>query len=115
MWDLVKKAVEMARKICREGGFGRNITYKTIRACMEEKTWAADYEKYVRGNPYKNGNPRKGGINKELGYCIKQGIGGIAVMDSNQKPAKVSVSDSIIQSYRPIETFDPAKVQLQNS
>ncbi len=110
LWRLVDEAVRMARKICCDGGFGPDITYRTIRACMENESWAAAYEKYVRDNPYKNGNPRKGPINKELGFRIKESIGGTAVMTSKNRPAKVSVSDSIIQSYTLLEKHNEAMV-----
>jgi hypothetical protein len=108
---LVDRAKETARRICREGGFGPDITDKTIRVCMADKQWAADYEFFVRDNPYKNGNPRKGSINKEIGFRIREAIGGIVVKASDGKPAKVQVADSIIQSYTPMVSFDSDAVR----
>lgn len=75
MWSLVERAVELARKIYRDGGFASDITYRTIQACMADEQWAQDYEKYVGDNPYKHGNPRKTPINQEIGYQIRKSIG----------------------------------------
>jgi hypothetical protein len=110
MWSLITRAVEKARKICREGGFGSDITYKAIQACMADKDWAEDYEKYVQDNPYKNGNPRKTPINQEIGYRIKQGIGGKVIKASNGESKKETVTGSIIQSYTPMKTYDETAV-----
>ncbi len=103
--SLVQRAVETARRICREGGFGPDITNKTFHACMEDKRWAADYECYVKDNPYKHGNPRKRQINKEIGFRIREGIGGQVTKLSNGKPAKTAVVGSIIQTFTPMESF----------
>jgi len=111
MWSLVARAVEAAQLICRNGEFGSNITYKAIQACMADKSWASDYEKYVQDNPYKHGNPRKGTINKEIGFRIREGIDGQVIKTSDGKPAKVTVTGSIIQSYTPMKTFAQTAVQ----
>ena len=110
MWSLVQRAVEMARKICRDGGFASDITHKTFQACMRDDNWAADYERYAQDNPYKNGNPRKGAINKEIGFRIREGIGGFTVKAPNGKPAKATVTGSIIQSYTPMENYTRSAV-----
>jgi len=110
MWSLVARAVETARKICREGGFGSDITHKAIQVCMGDKDWAADYEKYVQDNPYKNGNPRKRPINKVIGYRIREGIGGFTTKAPDGKPAKVTVTGSIIQSFTPMENYTKSAV-----
>jgi hypothetical protein len=109
--SLVDRAKETARRICREGGFGPHITGETFKKCMDDKQWAADYEFFVGDNPYKNGNPRKGSINKEIGFRIREAIGGKVVKASDGKPAKVQVADSVIQSYTPMETFDSDAVK----
>jgi hypothetical protein len=110
MWSLIARAVETARKICREGGFESSITFKAIQACMGDKEWAGDYEKYVQDNPYKHGNPRKRQINTELGYRIKEGIGGLVLKTLNGKAAKVAVTGSVIQSFTPIENYNKSAV-----
>jgi hypothetical protein len=109
-WSLVHRAVETARRICRDGAFASDITLQTFRQCMEDKSWAADYESYVRDNPYKHGNPRKA-INKEIGLRIKERIGGQVVKMSNGKPAKTPVVGEIIQSYTPMESFNSDAVK----
>ena len=110
MWSLVTRAVETARKICRDGGFGSDITFKAIQACMDDPKWAAEYEEYVQDNPYKNGNPRKTPINQEIGYRIRVGIGGITTKAPDGKSAKATVTGSIIQSYTPMESYTESAV-----
>jgi hypothetical protein len=105
LWQLVDEAVQVAKKFCRDGDFSSDITLKTIEACMSKKDWAEGYERYVRDNPYKNGNPRKGPINKEIGFRIREGIGGRVKMVGG-KAVKVAVNGSIIQSYTVMEQFD---------
>jgi hypothetical protein len=111
MWSLVHRAVETARRICRDGGFATDITLKTFQKCMEDKLWAAEYESYVKDNPYKHGNPRKSPINKEIGFRIREGIGGKVVKLSNGKPAKTPVVGEIIQSYTPMGSFNSDAVK----
>jgi hypothetical protein len=110
MWSVVARAVETARKFCREGAFTSDITHKSTEACMADKAWAADYEKYVEDNPYKHGNPRKKRINQEIGLQIRKGIGGIISKGPNGKPAKVTVTGSIIQSFTPMDDYDKSAV-----
>jgi hypothetical protein len=105
-WSLVDRAVETARRICRDGGFATDITHKAFLECMKDKQWAADYESYVKDNPYKHGNPRKRQINKEIGFRIREGIGGQVAKSSDGKPAKTPVVGSIIQSYTPMKSFN---------
>lgn len=110
MWSLVLQAVKVAREICRDGGFSKDIIYKALEACMNDKQWAVGYEEYVRDNPYKNGNPRKGPINRELGYQIKKGIGGSAVKAPDGKPEKETVTGSIIQSFTLLADYTKSAV-----
>jgi hypothetical protein len=110
-WSLVQGTVDTARRICREGGFARDIIHKAILECMADKRWAADYESFVKDNPFKHGNPRKGLINKEIGLRIRKGIGGKVTTLSDGKPSKVPVVGSIIQSYTEIETFESDAVK----
>ena len=104
-WSLVQRAVDAARRICREGGFAPDITNLAISACIADPQLFADYESYVKDNPYKHGNPRKGQINKEIGFRIRAGIGGQVAKRSDGKPAKIPVVGSIIQSCTEMESF----------
>ena len=111
MWSLVQRAVEMARKICREGRFVPEIADVATHECMADARWAGDYEAHVQDNPYKHGNPRKGPINKEIGLRIKEGIGGRVRRTSDGKPEKKPIAGSIIQSCTLMESFDPEAVR----
>lgn len=111
-WSLVQRAVDTARRICREGGFASDITNKTISACIADPQWFADYESYVNDNAYKNGNPRKGPINKEIGLRIRKAIGGQVAKRIDGKPVKTPVLGSIIQSYTEMESFDSNAVRV---
>jgi hypothetical protein len=111
MWSLVSRAVEAARSICREGGFGPDITHQAILRCMKDVKWATDYEEYVRDNAYKHGNPRKGPINKEIGFRIREGIGGVVLLTEDGKPTKMPVAGSIVQSFTVMQSHDPQMVK----
>jgi hypothetical protein len=114
-WSLVERAVEIAQKICRDGGFSSAITLNAIKACVEDEKWAADYKKVVQDDIYKHGNPHKGPINREIGWQIRAGIGGKVITGPNGKAATVKVLGEIIQSYTPMESFDPEAVRIKNS
>ena len=101
---LISKAVEVAKKRCRDGQFADTITLDTFRACSADPKWIADYEAYVGDNPYKNGNPLKS-INREIGFGIRRAIGGQVVKESG-KPVTVKVLGEVIQSYTPMSAFD---------
>lgn len=87
-WKLVDRAAEKAREICDKEGFTEDITYKTVQSCMAEKPWAANYELYVQAPAYKHTNPRKGGINKEIGYRIARAVDAVAIKGPDGKPKK---------------------------
>jgi hypothetical protein len=108
-WSLIDRAAQAARRICREGGFDEHITRNAIEACMADSGYAADYEAYIRGNPYAHGNPRKA-VNKEIGRSIKTAIGAQVLRNEDGAPAKENVSGSVIQSYTKMISFDPAVV-----
>ncbi len=107
---LVEQAVETAKDLCRAGRFDRALTLNTIRHCMEDRTWLNDYAEYVGGSIYERGNPRKKGINLELGRRIRAGIGATIQTDDNGKRAKVTVAGEIIQSYTPLTGYRAAAV-----
>jgi hypothetical protein len=49
-------------------------------------------------------------INKEIGYRIREGIGGITIKAPDGKPAKKTVTGSIIQSFTPMESYTKSAV-----
>ncbi|MFZ2104503.1 MAG: hypothetical protein WAV18_03820 [Roseiarcus sp.] len=111
MWKLVEQAVEAAKAICRNGQFTSAITLASIQACKKDPEWLNGYRAFVQDDIYKNGNPLKGIINREIGFRIRAGIGGKVVTDANGKHEIVKVLGEIIQSFTPMESFDPEAVQ----
>ena len=109
-WSLVAQAVDAAQRICRNGGFSSSITLDAIRECMKDPRWVADYREVVGDDIYKNGNPRKGPVNREIGYRIRAGIGGTVEKLPNGNAAVAKVLGEIIQSYTPMKSFDPTAV-----
>ncbi|WP_353646275.1 hypothetical protein [Mesorhizobium sp. WSM2239] len=113
-WWLVDQTVLAAQKICRDGGFASSITLDAIHACMKDPKWVEGYRTYVRNDIFKNGNPEKGPINREIGFRIRAGIGGVVEKTAEGKSATVKVLGEIIQSYTPMtdydrDTFAPSK------
>ncbi|WP_444668410.1 hypothetical protein [Cereibacter changlensis] len=111
MWSLVDQAVEAAKAICREGNFDEDVTLRAIQRVKEDPKWVQDYAAYVQDDIYKNGNPRKGPINREIGFRIREGIGAVVVKGADGKSASKKVLGEIIQSYTPMASFDPAAVR----
>lgn len=111
MWRLVERAVEEAKRICREGRFTSAITSDAIEACLADDEWRRGYREFVRDEIFKNGNPLKGVINREIGFRIRAGIGGRIIKGDNGKPAVAKVLGSIIQSYTPMQSFERAAVE----
>jgi hypothetical protein len=107
---LVAHAVEYAKEQCRRGKFSPSLTAETFKACADDEEWAAKYRFFVQDDIYKNGNPRKGPINREIGYRIRQAVGADVQKDENGKPVLKKVLGSVIQSYTPFTSFDPSKV-----
>jgi hypothetical protein len=91
---LIQEAVDTARKLCRESKFSEHITRDTFRECMKNARWAKAYEEYIEANPYQHGIRLKA-INKEIGFYIRAGIGGI--VDKSAKPLRTN--SDVIQSY----------------
>jgi hypothetical protein len=97
--QLVAEAVETALALLRDQTVcPPDIINRAFDVCRAKKPWLTDYEKFVGDNPYRNGNPRKRLINREIGLRIRQGIGG-EVDKIDGIPIKVPVTGSIIQSY----------------
>lgn len=112
MWKLVDQAVDAAKAICREGSFDEDITLRAIKRAKEDPQWIEGYAAYVQDDIYKNGNPRKGPINREIGFRIREGIGGRVVKGPEGKSATKKVLGEIIQSYTPMASFDPEAIAV---
>ena len=111
-YSLVDRAVAAAKAICREGKFDEDITLRAIKRAKEDQTWTEDYAAYVQDDIYRTGNPRKGPINREIGFCIRAGIGGTVMKGPDGKSINKKVTGEIIQSYTPMASFDPDAAQL---
>lgn len=72
--------------------------------------WAAKYRFYVQDDIFKNGNPRKGPINREIGFRIRQAVGADVEKDSNGKPMMKKVLGQVIQSYTPFTSYDAGRL-----
>lgn len=107
-WWLVDQTVLAAQKICRDGGFAPSITLDAIHACMNDPKWIDGYRSYVRDDIFKHGNPEKGPLNREIGFRIRAGIGGVVQKTPGGKAATVKVLGEIIQSYTPMVDYDRA-------
>lgn len=112
MWELVDEVVEVAKQLCRDGKFTRAITNDAIEVCVQNPKWASKYKDYVKDDIFKSGNPLKGTINREIGYRVRQGIGGTVETTPDGKATNAKVTGSIIQSYTPMVKFDPEAVAI---
>jgi hypothetical protein len=112
MWRLVDQAVAAAKAICREGKFDEDITLRAIQLVKKDPQWVERYAAYVQDDIYKNGNPRKGPINREIGFRIREGIGGTVMKGPEGKSATKKVLGEIIQSYTPMASFDTEAVAV---
>ena len=107
-WHLVDQTVAAAQDICRKGGFSSSITLDAIHQCMADPAWLDGYKTYVRDDIFKNGNPEKGPINREIGFRIRAGIEGVTERGPDGKAKTVKVLGEIIQSYTPMADYDRA-------
>lgn len=107
-WRLVDQSVVAAQKLCQDGEFASSITLDAIRVCMKDPAWVDGYRSYIGDDVYKNGNPEKGPINREIGFRIRAGIGGEVQKTAEGKAATVKVLGEIIQSYTPMANYDRA-------
>jgi len=122
-WALVDRAVQAAQDICRTGRFASSITLDAIHDCMQDPArladqpynWTDGYRAYVRDDIYKNGNPEKGPINREIGFRIRAGIGGEVEKGDDKKPKTTKVLGEIIQSYTPMADFDRVTFKPQTT
>jgi hypothetical protein len=105
-WRLVDQTVVAAQRICRDGKFERSITLDAIHECMKDQAWLDGYKVYVKDDIFKNGNPEKGPINREIGFRVRAGIGGVTEKGADGKPKTEKVLGEIIQSYTPMADYD---------
>ena len=122
-WALVDRAVQAAQDICLTGRFASSITLDAIHDCMQDPAklagrsynWTEGYRAYVQDDIYKNGNPEKGPINREIGFRIRAGIGGVVEKGDDGKSKTTKVLGEIIQSYTPMADFDRVTFKPQPS
>jgi hypothetical protein len=107
-WRLVDRTVIAAQNICRDGGFRSSITLDAIHLCMKDPAWLHGYKVYVKDDIFKNGNTEKGPINREIGFRIRSGIGGVTEKGADGKAVTVKVLGEIIQSYTPMADYERA-------
>lgn len=107
---LVAASVERAKALCRAGKFSPALTADVFEASAADPEWAAQYRFYVQDDIYKNGNPRKGPINREIGYRIRAAIGAEVEKDAKGATALKKVTGLVIQSYTPFTSFDPSTI-----
>ncbi|WP_146259530.1 hypothetical protein [Palleronia aestuarii] len=100
--ELIDQAVQVAQEICERDGFRSDITYEAIKVCKEDPEWIEKYRVIVGDDIYRNGNPRKGPINRQIGLRIRRATGAQPRLGSNGKPENVKVSGDIIQTYTPL-------------
>jgi hypothetical protein len=113
-WALVDRAVQAAQDICRANRFKSSITLDAIHDCMKDPAkldgqpynWTDGYRAYIKDDIYKNGNPEKGPINREIGFRIRAGIGGSVEKGDDGRPKTTKVLGEIIQSFTPMADFD---------
>ncbi len=95
---------------CRQGDFSSSLTADIFEVCAKDEEWAERYRFYVQDDIYKSGNPRKGPINREIGYRIRAAIGAEVEKDAKGATAMKKVTGLIIQSYTPFTSYDAARV-----
>ena len=101
--ELIDQAVQTALDICDRDGFRSDITYEAIKTCKQDERWVETYKTLVGGDIYRNGNPRKGAINRQIGFRIRFATEARPRLSSNGRPENVKVTGEIIQSYTPLE------------
>lgn len=100
--ELVDQAVQTALDICARDGFRSDITHEAIKVCKEDPTWVGSYRKLTGDDIYRTGNPRKGPINRQIGFRIRLATAARPRLGPNGKPENVKVTGEIIQSYTPL-------------
>jgi hypothetical protein len=104
---LIRKVVEIATKMFRDGDFSPDITLHVFRRAIEDKAFVADYTAHIGGaDPYVHGNPLKE-VNRELGWRIKNAMPVEVVKDADGKPVeRRNLKGEVIQSYTLLKRCD---------
>jgi hypothetical protein len=97
---LIRKVVEIATKMFRDGDDPRDITLHVFRRAMQDRAFVDDYTAHIGGaDPYVHGNPLKE-VNRELGWRIKNAMPVEVVKDEDGKPVeRRNLKGEVIQSY----------------
>jgi hypothetical protein len=107
---LVDRVVDVARQRLLAGKPIESLTPDTLAECVADPEWAAKYRFYVQDDIFKNGNPRKGPINREFGFRIRAAVGAEVLKDDSGRPVLKKILGGIIQSYTPFTSFDKSKI-----
>lgn len=104
---LVRKAVEIAVRMFRNGEFSPDITLHVFRKAMQDPAFVADYKDHIGGaDPYVHRNPLKE-VNRELGWRIKNAMPVEVVKDEEGKPVeRRNLKGEVIQSYTLLKLRD---------
>jgi hypothetical protein len=108
-WAVVR-AVEVAKQRLRNNAPIETLTPDTFAECAMDPEWVSKYRAYVQDDIFKNGNPRKGPINREIGFRIRAAIGAQVMKDESGKVVLRKVLGNVIQSYTPFTSFDATKI-----
>ena len=97
---LIRKVVEIAVQMYRDGEFSPDITLHVFQRAMQDEGFVADYTAHIGGaDPYVHGNPLKE-INRELGWRIKNAMPVDVVKTTDGKPMeRRNLKGEVIQSY----------------
>lgn len=115
-WALVDRTVEKAMERCLVGKFASSIALDAIQDCMADPVllqefpfpWLEGYRQHIGDDVFKHGNPKKGPINREIGYRIRAAIDGKVEKSVDGKPKMVKVLGEIIQSYTAMKSYNKA-------
>jgi len=97
---LIKRVVEIAVTMYRNGEFSEDITLHVFQRAMDDAAFRKDYIAHIGGgDPYAHGNPQKD-VNRELGYRIKKALPADIVKDKDGKRVeRRNLKEQVIQSY----------------
>lgn len=104
---LIRKVVELAIEMFRNGEFSPDITLHVFRRAMQDQAFVDDYKAHIGGaDPYVHGNPLKD-VNRELGWHIKNSMPVEVVKDADGKPVEQrNLKGEVIQSYTLLKLRD---------
>lgn len=106
---LIRKAVEIAVAMYRNGEFSEDITLHVFQRAMDNQEFRQDYIAHIGGaDPYAHGNPLKE-VNRELGWRIKNALPAEVVKDKDGKTVeRRNLKGQVIQSYTLLKLRDAA-------